>query len=397
MPGQHALLSPSSAGRWLQCPASVRFIQRNAREGGEESFFAREGTAAHAVAEAIASERFDLISAEDRDASLAETRSEFADVIPDSEAWGDMVAHGEAYADLVQHLAGQLKYAQVFFEERLDAGVPEVWGTSDTVIVSPDTIHIVDFKYGQGVKVSPVGNPQLRLYALGALKEFGNLLGKTETVKMTIHQPRLAHTETDTLTARELTRWRDKVAIPGANVALGDSAPFGPSEDACRFCPMAGNCRARVEYMTEIDFAEDPDTISNEEMAELIGRLKDIRRWTDELEKEALHRAYSEGQTIPGHKVVMRGARMTIADSAYAIQLLIDAGYTAEQVVNTRTKSLGELDKLVGGRKRLLELAGRAMKQSEGKPAVVPESDKGIAVTAESRAADDFSAEGKED
>lgn len=396
MPGQHALLSPSSAGRWLSCPASVRFIQRNAREGGDESFFAREGTAAHAVAETIASERFGKINEETKDERLADINLEFADVILDEDAWEDMLSHGTAYADLVQHLAGQLKYAQVFFEERLDAGVPEVWGTSDTVIVSPDTIHIVDFKYGQGVQVSPVENPQLRLYALGALKAYGDMLGTTKTVKMTIHQPRLQHTETDTMSAAALRRWRDEVAIPGAKVALSDSAPFGPSEDACRFCPMAGNCRARVEYMTEIDFGEDPDTISNEEMAELVSRIKDIRRWTDELEKEALHRAYSEGQHLPGMKVVMRGARMTIADAAYAIQLLIDAGYTAEQVVNTRTKSLGDLDKLVGGRKRLLELAGKAMKQSEGKPAIVPESDKGTPVTAETRAADDFSAEGKE-
>lgn len=396
MPGSHARLSPSAANRWMSCSASVKFIERNAREGGKDSFFAREGTAAHAVAEAIASARFGHITEEAKEESLADIHLEFADVIPDPDAWEAMLEHGTAYADLVQQLAGKLMYAQVFFEERLDTGVPSSWGTSDTVIVSPSTVHIVDFKYGQGVQVSPVENPQLRLYALGALKAYGDMLGTTRTVKMTIHQPRLHHNETDTMTAAALRKWKDTVAVPAANVALGDSAPFAPSEEACRFCPMAGDCRARVEYMTAIDFGEDPDVMTDQEIADLVKRVKDIRRWTDDIEKEALQRAYSESKTLPGMKVVMRGARLTVADAAYAVQLLIDAGYTAEQVVNTKTKALSDLDKLVGGRKNLIKIAGQALKQSEGKPAVVPESDKGTPVTAESRAVEDFSTEGKE-
>lgn len=391
MPGQHAVLSPSSATRWINCPASVRMSQLVKREEETESFYAREGTAAHALAEIMASLHFGMLSADEADAAVASWEREFADILASADGVQlEMQGHAESYVALLQHFVSQTPHAQVMLEQRLPTGVPESWGTSDTVIVSPEVVHIVDLKYGKGVQVSPVGNPQLRLYGLGALDTYGDMLGDTEAVRMTIFQPRLGYTETAEMTPAELRAWRERVALPAARLALSDAAPFGPGEAQCRFCPVAGSCKPRMEYMVAIDFADDPDLLTDEEIGELVPRLKDIKRWTDEVEKEALARAYTEGREIPGHKVVLRGGRRIITDQAHAIQVLIDAGYTAEQVADFKTKSLSSLEKLVGSRDALEQQLGKLLRRTEGKPAIVSNDDPGVPVTAVSQAVSEF-------
>lgn len=393
MPGEHARLSPSSAERWISCPASVQLSEKHRREE-TDSIFAREGTAAHALAELHGRLAFDFITEDEFTEAVIRWEEEFGDVFgpPTNSDREEMFEMSREYVRVVQNLASRYKYAQVSFEQRLATGVPQSWGTSDTVIVSPEAVHIVDFKYGKGVRVEAAGNPQLRLYASGALDTYGDLLGDTELVAMTVHQPRLGHTDTEEMSPEDLRAWREEIVLPAAKLALGpvDKAPFGPSEDACRWCPLAGACRARAEYIAEVDFGAEPELLDDSELAEILPRLKDMRRWSESVEKEALQRAYSEGREIPGHKVVLRGGRRIIKDQPYAIQKMIDAGYEAESVADLRTKSLSALEKLLG-RPTFTEVLGDLITKTEGKPAVVPEEDSGVAVTAESRAAEDFS------
>ena len=318
---------------------------------------------------------------------------EFADVFkaPTNSDRDEMFATAREYVELIRRLASRYKNSSVHFEERLPTGVPQSWGTSDAVIVSPEAVHIVDLKYGKGVEVAAKGNAQLRLYALGALDTYGDLLGETRLVAMTVYQPRLGNTDTDEMAPEELRAWRQDVVAPAAALALGpvDEAPFGPSESACRWCPLAGACRARVEYIAEVDFGKEPDLLEDDEIAEVLPRLADIQRWTEDVKKEALQRAYTEGRNLPGHKVILRGGKRMIKDDAFAIQKLIDAGWEAEQVAQLRVKGITALEKMLG-RATFTEVLGDLVIRTEGKPAVVPDTDPGVAVTAESRAAEDF-------
>lgn len=394
MPGEHAVLSPSSAERWISCPASVQLAEKHKREESE-SVFAREGTAAHALAEIYGRTAFGRITEEQKVEAVRRWDEEFKDVFeaPTNSDRAEMFETAEDYVRVITNLASRYENAQVFFEERFPTGVPQSWGTSDTVIVAPTAVHIVDLKYGKGIEVSAQGNPQLRLYALGALDAYGDLLGDTETVAMTVYQPRINNVDTATMSPEEIRAWRSEIVIPAARLALGplEQAPFGPSEAACRWCPLAGACRARAEYIAETDFGRAPDLLDDEEIAEIIPRLKDIQRWVESVDKEALHRAYNEGRSLPGHKVVLRGGKRVIKDQTFAIQKLIDAGYSAEQVAQMRLLGVTALDKLLGEKIEKSEVLGPLVSRTEGRPAVVPETDPGVPVTAESRAAEDFS------
>lgn len=387
---QFSARPPRSAG--FSCPASVQLAEKYRREE-TDSIFAREGTAAHALAEIHGRLAFGYTSEDEFEGAVIRWEKEFGDVFeaPTNSDREEMFEHARDYVRVVQNLASRYKHASVHFEERLATGVPQSWGTSDAVIVSPLAVHIVDFKYGKGVRVEAAGNPQLRLYAAGALDAYGDLLGDTEIVALTVHQPRLDHTDTEELTPDELRAWREEVVLPAARLALGpiEKAPFGPSEEACRWCPLAGACRARAEYIAETDFGVEADVLEDEELGEILPKLTDIQRWVEDVKKEALQRAYTEGRAIPGHKVILRGGKRVIKDQPFAIQRLIDAGYEAEEVSDIRVKGITALEKLLG-RTGFAETLGDLISRTDGKPAVVPETDSGVAVTAESRAAEDF-------
>ena len=198
-----------------------------------------------------------------------------------------------------------------------------------------------------------------------------------------------------------LRTWRAEVAFPTAEQALSDGAPFGPSEKACRWCPAAGFCTARVQQTVVEDFgepwAEEPaipvqaEAMTPEQLGAVLERIPAIKAWCADVEKYALEKAYSRGEQIPGWKVVLSGGRRGITDDAAAIQTLIDAGYKAEQVATFKTKGIGELEKLVG-KKELPELLGDLLAKSKGRESLVPESDKRQAITPALSAADDFGA-----
>ena len=386
MPELHAVLSPSAAERWIQCPASVRMAAQVPPP--PETPYAREGTLAHSLAELKARKMFQGTGVGrylQQLKVLEETiKEEFG-----HDALKDMHRYVDLYVELLKEAYAERPYSVIMFEQRLDTGVPSSWGTTDCVIVSPTHVHVIDFKYGQGVSVSAVDNPQIKLYALGALDNYGDLLGTPEIVNMTIFQPRIGNTSRWWLTPEQLRTWRTETVIPAAKEALGENAHFGPSPDACRWCPIAGECRARMEKVTAEDFAADPDLLSPEEIGDVLARLPEIRAWCDAVANFALDAAYSKGVPIPGWKVVMSGGRRGISDHAAAIQTLIDAGYTAEQVARFSSKPLGELEKLVG-KDELPELLGDLLVKSPGSPSLVKESDRRAAIQPNTEAAKDF-------
>lgn len=392
MPDAHAKLSPSAAERWLACPASIRMEAQVPPE--QESSYAREGTVAHTLAELKASLAFGKITKAVFTKRHARWYRENEDLLTD-EVEIEMERHTDAYVALLQERMALYPNSVLFLEQRLDTGVPSCWGTSDAVIVSPQHVEIVDFKYGAGVAVEAHGNPQLRLYACGAMDTYAGLLGDTEVIRITVHQPRMDHILTEEITPEALDEWRRVKVIPVADVALNDpDAPFGPSDEACRWCPASGRCRAQLEAVFAQDFEVKPDVLEPEEVAEVLAKTKMVEDWLNAFKEAALDRAYSGGETIPGYKVVLSGGKRSVRDNERALEALRALGFDDSEVAAVKVKGIGDLEKLLGKEKfeEVLEKPGIVAK-SDGKPALVPESDGRPAIAPNSEAAKVFQAE----
>lgn len=382
---EHAPLSPSSAERWIACPASIRFGAQF--DTGESSPWAEEGTTAHELA---ALKVLAAFSDTDTKAVAVEWRTTHPELSDDD--FDDMDRFTDEYVEHVKRMASTMRHPQVAVEVRVDTGVPESWGTADCVLFSPWEIKVVDFKYGTGVAVEAAGNPQLKLYALGVLNAYQGLLGEYDEIVIGIAQPRLGIWKSVTMPVVELYRWRDDVVKPAGELALSDGAPFGPSYETCRFCPAAGRCQAQLEEVFSTDFNDSPDQLSPAEISDALEAAPLIRAWLNQLEEAALHMAYSEGTPIPGWKVVRSGGKRFIPEPAPAIQALIDAGYPASETAKINMRGLGELEDLIRrkegitGRKateRLNELLGDLIAKTEGKESLVPETDKRPAINPE--------------
>ena len=379
----HATLSPSSAERWISCPASVRIAASVPAESS--SSYAVEGTAAHALAELMAREQIlGTVTNPQKTAAVKAWRSEFK-VADDAEA--EMTEHGQGYVDYLIQRLEEVGPATLLLEQRLPTGIQDSWGTSDAIIVSSETVESVDFKYGLGVKVEAVGNPQLRLYGVGALETYGDLLGEVQTVRLTVYQPRLNHVASEEISATDLRQWRDSL-LPIAESALGPGAPFGPSDEACRWCPASGSCLAQMEWATARDFGVKPDFMSGEELAKALDEIPFIAQWCAAVQAFALDRVYSGGDPIPGYKVVMSGGKRSVEDHDGLIKTATAIGYTREEVSVTKAKGIGELEKVL--KKDFDLVAGPFIKKGTGSPSLVSESDRRQAIDPEGQAAKDF-------
>lgn len=403
MPSEHAKLSPSDSARWISCPAAIR-MDETLREQGllvdEDSSFAREGTLAHALGEIEASLHFGLITKRKYNAEYKKWLAEFDAEEYEPGTLKEMKEHVRSYVALIEERLQRRPNSQLLLEQRLDSGIERCWGTSDTVIVSDTHIEIIDFKYGSGVYVEAEDNSQLRIYGLGALRTFGELLGNLDLIVTTVHQPRMDNVSSEEMHPDDLIAWSDGVAAPSAAEALHNpNAKFGPSEKACRWCPAAGICRARIEKATQEDFGDifteeeptpaPPETLTPEELSLALKRVGSIKAWCAALEASALEMAYGQGKQIPGWKVVRSGGQRYVTDHPAAIQTLIDAGYDHSAVANIKTKGIGELEKLLG-KPKFKELLDPLVDKSSGRESLVPEDDKREAISPASEAAKDF-------
>jgi hypothetical protein len=255
----------------------------------------------------------------------------------------------------------------------VDTGVPGCWGTADAVIVYSDWIRVIDIKYGRGQRISALENPQLRLYGVGALE---HLVIDPLTIKEvwnTIWQPRLNNLSEENLTRADLVKWRNDL-IPTAILALGEDAPFGPSEDACRFCPAAGICAPRTRFMLAQDFG-DPHVLTGEELADAFSRTSALKRWIADIEDATLKRAFEEAGSVPGYKVVHSGGRRSITNGEAAVDRLLAEGWDPVDVYVRKPLTLDKLEKLTGGADELQQILGDLLVKSEGRLSVAKESD----------------------
>lgn len=371
MPSTHAILSASSSSRWLACPPSARI---NAELPETTSVYAEEGTKAHALAEKTLK------------GYLAGGPAE---VQSDNEEMKEAV---QRYVDVCIEKINAAKAASpdavVHVEFRLDFStyVPDGFGTGDMVIVSDRSLEICDLKYGKGVPVSAKGNTQMRLYALGAVEEFG-MLYAFDTVHMTIIQPRLDSVSTDALSAGMLLDWGRSI-IPVAKLAYDGKGDF-QAGDHCRFCKFRPRCKALAAYMAEKTALRKKQTLTDIETVAILQAAKDIKRWLTDLEDYALGKAL-DGYDWPGMKLVEGRSKRVITDPDAAAAALIDKGFDADAVYKPRElQTLTALEKLVG-KKSLAEALGDIIEKPDGKPTLVELSDKRPPLNVTAKAADAF-------
>ena len=382
---KHAVLSASSAYRWLACPPSARL-----EEQFEEttSTYAEEGTLAHGIAEQKLRFLLKQISAQDYAQALQIfEKNEFYSA--------SMLDYIETYASIVMEKVHEAKArsadAVVLLEQKLDFSdwVPEGFGTGDVVIISDGVLEVIDLKYGKGVPVAAEDNAQMRLYALGALATFDALYG-IKTVRMTIVQPRLDSVSSDEITAEMLYRWADTELIHRAQLAWEGKGEFQAGEH-CRFCRARFICRARAEANLELakmDFRK-PELLTDEEISEVLKRADELKAWVSDVFDYALVQARDHGKKFKGWKLVEGRSVRKYADEEAVAKTLLGAGYKEEQIYEKKLWGITAMEKLLGKTKFGELLKGLVVKPA-GKPTLVPESDKRPEINSIAAAVADF-------
>lgn len=364
-PNKHAVLSASSSHRWLNCNPSARLEQEFA---DHETEAAAEGTAAHALCEhklrkALKMRSKKPISKYDSD---------------------EMDAYTDGYVEFVLEQLNEAKQncsdPLVLIEQKLDFScyVPDGFGTGDCLIVADRLLHIIDFKYGQGVLVDAVENPQMMLYALGALCIFDYLYNITD-VSMTIYQPRRENVSTWTLSVSELMNWAENTLKPKAELAYRGEGEYQPGV-WCQFCKAAVKCRARAEaklQLAKYEFAQPP-LLTDAEIGDILGKLDDLTKWANEIIAYAQDAAVNHGREWPGYKLVESRTNRKYTDEDAVIEAAHSAGYT--DIFKKSLISITEMEKLMG-KKTFAEILGDLVIKPQGKPTLVPASDRRPAIT----------------
>lgn len=366
----HAKFMPSGADRWIHCPGSIRLSELCPAPGSTE--YADEGTLAHAIGEIKILRASGQISEKDYGDRLSACLS-----AKGGQFWcGEMDEATDYYADFVMGQYALMVDADLMVEQRfsLDHWAPGSFGTSDVVIIGGDTIEVIDFKYGKGVKVEAKENPQLRLYGLGAAMLFGDIYDLS-TVRMTIVQPRLDHVSTEELPLQALFNWAETVVKPAAQAALKDNAPTACG-DWCRWCPAKAVCRTRAEKQLELaryEFA-DPDLLDNSEIGEILKKAEELQKWASDVREYAFQQALA-GEKFDGWKLVEGRSVRKYADDLKVAETLQAAGYPEAMLYERKLYGITAMEKIVG-KKKLAETLGDLIIKPAGKPVLVPESDK---------------------
>lgn len=356
----HAVLSASGSHRWLNCTPSARLELEFENTGSEA---AREGTAAHALCEHKLKRALHMRS-----------RRPVSDYDSD-----EMEECTDTYVDFVMEQYEAAKQVcedpVILIEQRLDFScyVPDGFGTGDCLIISDDRLHIIDFKYGMGVLVEAEGNPQMKLYALGALAVYDALYDIRE-VSMTIFQPRRENVSTWTVSVEDLKAWAENELKPRAKAAYDGEGEYLPGE-WCTFCRAAVRCRARAEEKLKLAQTEFrmPPLLTDAEIEEILAVLPDLTKWANEITAYALDAALNHGKEWNGFKVVEGRSVRKYRDEAAVAKAAKEAGY--KDIYRQSLIPLTEMQKLMG-KDKFEEILGGLITKAPGRPTLVPKSDR---------------------
>ena len=374
----HALLSPSASHRWLHCTAAPRLEEGIKDEGSD---YAAEGTLAHAYC-AMKLKNFLGLPTDGEKEEIAALQEKYGT--------GEMAEYTDTYVTIVLEKYNAARAAtpdaQLLVETRLDFSdyVPEAFGTADAIIIADGTMEVIDFKYGKGVKVSAVENPQMMIYALGAYARFA-FEYRIDNLRATIVQPRIDNLSEYEITVEELTAWAANVLAPAAEKAYKGEGPQTPGA-WCQFCKVKNQCRALASKCKEV-VAVDPKLITPEELAkDVLPMVPIVKTWISGVEDFALAQALN-GVQLPGWKIVEGRSVRKITDTDSVAAVLTKNGYKQNDIFKpVEMRTITDLEKLVG-KKQFAAMCGEWINKPQGKPTLAPEGDKRKAIDP---IADDF-------
>lgn len=363
----HAKLSPSSAHRWLYCAGSVTL---EAGLPDQSTEFSREGTAAHALAEWCLREKLHP--------------TEFVgDVIENWAVTPEMANAVADYVDYVRNVHAQTHNSTLLVEQRVEFTnwVPGGFGTSDAIVIGDGLCHVIDLKFGQGVRVNAYRNEQAMLYALGVFQTFSPLYD-IDTFVLHIHMPRLDYVSEYTITVTDLLNWASDVVRPAAAKAVDGELAFAPGEKACRFCKARATCKALAKHNYELaigrfdDLDADaqpvsPQLLSVDEITKLLPKMSLLKQWASDVEEYATS-VLTSGGTLPGYKLVEgRSVRQWASDQA-AEELLISL-VGVEHAFTKKLVSPAQAEKVLGRAKA--GVISDLVTKPRGKPTLAPDTD----------------------
>lgn len=362
--GAHARFSPSAANRILHCPPSLVLAEQFE---DEESQYAQEGSAGHALAEHLIKKHLKM-----------RTKRPVSDYYSD-----DLM---EAVEEYVCYVTDQIEEAKrecenpVFsVEQRVDISeyVPDCFGTADMVIVTDHKIHVIDLKLGRGVAVDAQDNPQLKIYGLGVL-QMVDMLYDIEDVELTIVQPRLNSLSSWSITPAELTVWGEEVLKPTGALALIGGGEFAAGS-WCRFCKARNQCRARAEEflkLAQMEFRE-PALLSDAEISEVLRVSDELSKWASDVYTFAQDQAITHHKQWPGYKLVEGRSVRKYTDEDAVAETAVKAGYT--DIYKKSLIGITEMQRLMG-KDNFNQILGGLVVKPQGKITLVPDSDKREAI-----------------
>lgn len=393
----HAVLAPSSAEKWMNCPPSARL---EATMPDTSGIAAAEGTVAHELCELLLKREIGLIEIDAYKKELTRIKSavyfngnivylwpEELGADPEELYSEAMFDHATDYVYMVMQHFAELKqldpHAEIYTEKRFDLTqyIPEGSGTCDTPIVSYQILWIHDLKYGKGVPVSSDNNRQLMLYALGAYLEFYWMYNFKE-IRMTIFQPRIDNTSTAVITTEELLHWAETELKEIAALAFEGKGEFKPGKHCTAyFCAVRATCRAHKDYNMQVaeELFKEPALLTPEEIVQVLDRKKQLENWLTAVNDYAQGAALL-GTEFPGMKLVKGRSNRRYRNPKEVISALTALGYDLEEIANVKPLGLGEMEKTIG---KLLfgEILAPLIDKPEGKPTLVHETDKRPAIS----------------
>ena len=366
---EHALLSPSSSSRWLNCTPSARLAE-NAEN--KSSVYAEEGTLFHEICEyCLAQWNAGVWEPDPFGEELPELKD---DHLMHPLFKQEMFKHARNYCDFVMNENYNLEKSdgacKMLLEEKVDISeyAPECFGSVDCQLVGRDTLIVIDLKYGEGVKVYAERNTQMMLYALGAIKGKPSI----KTIRLVIAQVRLNHFDVWEISANDLLQWADKVLKPTAKKAFAGNGEQKLG-DWCGFCPVKAQCRKQYEaVVSDFDKYEYPELLTEDEICDLIEKIDKYKGWLESVNKFVYDEAL-RGHKWKGYKIVSGRSSRVITDEEAIRQDLLSKKYLEDEIFNIKLKGIGDLEKLVG-KKQFSALYGQYVKSKPGNPKLVPDS-----------------------
>ena len=361
--GEHAVLSASSSERWLNCTPSIRLGDNFIDKG---SNYAAEGTDAHTLCEYKLKTALGIPAIDPTD-DLAYYNQEMEDCANDYTAY---------ILELVETVKQTCSDPITLIEQRVDFSlwVEGGFGTADYIVIADQKIHIIDFKYGKGFSVKS-NSSQMKLYSLGILEMFDSIYD-IDTVAMTVYQPRIGNISTHTISKQSLYQWAEEVLRPAAALAFAGEGEFSCGS-WCHFCKAKHKCRAMAEYNLELakyDF-KLPPLLTDEEVEAILSKVDDLVSWASAIKDYALQAAVS-GKQWHGLKLVEGRSNRKYADETAVVEAVNAAGYDPYE---HKVLGITAMQKLLG-KSQFDQVLGNLIEKPQGKPTLVPESDKRPAI-----------------